>query len=147
MKTLFKLALATVMSCALLLAPKAKAQIPTVGVQAMYGPIVIALSTATNVASVIDVGKQSSVAVQLTCTGDGASTDNMHYYFAYSVDGTTFDANSKIVTVALSGTTTKTIVTNLPSFGCQYIKLSLATNSSGVGVTNTAKYLVKISAP
>lgn len=137
-----------VAAAALFTAERVEAQVPTYAPQTLYSSVYITTATATNVAKVIDTSHQNTAAVQLTQTGDGASTANVIYLFVYSVDGVNYDlVNTKVVSVPLTGATTTTAVTNLSSFGAGYIKLLYATNSSGVNVTNTVTYGVKMSSP
>lgn len=102
--------------------------------------ITVVGGTASNTPNaVIDVRGQDSVCVQITQTYDGAGTANMGYYFTRSVDGSTYSGatGANYVTVAGTGNTPVTIVTNIPSFGAGFIKLAYVTNASAGSVTAT----------
>ncbi len=115
--------------------------------QSMTVPSVLPLMT-TNLASppILDVRKQSNVAVACTINPTTAGSTNT-YVFHKSVDGTYYDDITTIsVVVASTGTTQKTVVTNLSCAGIGYLKLYSI--QAGGPVTNTAaKYGIKISAP
>ena len=123
------------------------AQSPTYQAQSMSIPAVLPLMT-TNLASppVLDVRKQSNVAVAITINPTSAGSTNT-YVFHRSVDGTYYDSTTTIsVVLASTDATQKSVVTNLSCSGIGYLKLYSI--QAGGPVTNTAaKYAIKISAP
>lgn len=132
------------------LALSVSAQTPLYSPQTLTSTATIASATATNIAAVMDVRKMKNVAVQITAYGDTGVAGNVAV-FTYSVDGSTYStANGGFnKTVAFTPTTTgRTIITNLDTWGCGYMKLAYVTNDTGASVTNLViKYGVKISVP
>lgn len=145
-----KLSITLMLGCALvLITPVAKAQIPTAGAQTLLSFATCAASAATNINAVIDVSKQANVGIVLKQKNDASGTSAISYYFTFSVDGVTYDTVGKTVGVAAAGTATIVTLTNLNSFGAQYIKLNYITNADATAnCTNlSAVYLTKISSP
>lgn len=124
------------------------AQVPTDGVEGFSSASCAATTTVTR-NFVIDVGKQAGVGVQITANVSAASISNLVFTFYRSVDGSQYDTVGQTVTWIGNGTNTKSIVTNLPSYGARFIKLSTyAWDDPATYVTNlSVKYGVKISAP
>lgn len=126
----------------------AQAQVPTDGVEGFSAASCAATTTVTR-NFVIDVGKQANVGVQITANVSAASVSNLVFTFQRSVDGSQYDTVGQTVTWVGNGTNTKSILTNLPSSGARYIKLTTyAWDDPATYVTNlSVKYAVKISAP
>lgn len=135
----------------------ARAQAPIYAAQSLITFTNVS-STATNIGAVIDCRKQATVTIQWTAGNiSGTGTDTNSIFFQYSVDGVTYTPNTettpggptgKRVTIAATGITPTTIVTNLATLGCGYIKLTFGTNSAAAGdTTNVLKYAIKINAP
>ena len=111
----------------------------------------VAASSTETLSSVIDCGKQDTVAVMLQFKMSTSGTGNQTFTFARSVDGTSYETlagKQTAVVVAATGATTSTTVTNIPSYGAKYIKLiSWANADAGAYTTNmVVKYAVKIPA-
>lgn len=113
-------------------------------------------STASNVNYTIDCRKQASVAVQISQVYDRAGTVATLYYFQRSLDNITWDyplasmASDNVVGIAGTGNTPSVTVTNIPTYGCGYMRLAWITNASAASVNLTnlvVKYAVKISSP
>ena len=145
---------------ATVLVSSVQAQTPIFSANTLYNSAAVwtnvAGTSATNFNLVMDVRKQAKVMVQLSQVYDGAGTANTVYYFQRSVDGTTYDfpstvmTGSTVVTVVGTGNTAVTTLTNLDTAGCGYIRLAWVTNASVVAVNLTnlvVKYGLKISAP
>ncbi len=124
------------------------AQVPTDGYEGFSASSCAATTTITR-NFVIDVGKQAGVGVQITANASAASVSNLVFTFTRSVDNVQFDTVGQTVTWVGNGTNTKSILTNLPSFGARYIKLTtFAWDDPATYVTNlSVRYAVKISAP
>ena len=113
-----------------------------------FGTVTIAGQAATNVGYVIDCQYQKNVAVQMTHTSSGATTDNITLAYTRSNDGTTYDTTAKLIAIAANGTTTVTTVTNIDSAGAAFIKINYITNAAASAVcTNTVGYLIKSGSP
>ncbi len=125
-----------------------QAQAPTYDCKTLCTDKTVAAATGTNVNYVMDVRKQASVAVQATFTMSAAGTTNTSFFFQRSLDGSTWDTTGYLVSVVTAGTTTQSLLTNLPTYGAGYMRLSWWTNGFVTGtMTNTVKYGIKISAP
>lgn len=130
-----------------------QAQVPTYAPQTLWSTNGAGIPAATAVAlnSVIDARKQSSVALQITAYGDtGVAAGKL--LLSYSVDGISFSPTiipGQFSSIAVTPTTTgRTMFTNVPTWGCGYIRGEYYTNDTGAAVTNLViKYGVKISAP
>jgi hypothetical protein len=124
------------------------AQVPTDGTEGFTAASCAATTTVTR-NFVIDVGKQANVGVQITANASAASVSNLVFTFRRSVDGSQYDTVGQTVTFVGNGTNTKSILTNLPSSGARYIKLTTyAWDDEGTYITNlSVKYAIKISAP
>ena len=127
----------------------ASAQVPTFGYTGTSA-FTVTNSTANAVGTVIDVSKQASVGIMLSVTANTNATINTGFYFTRSIDGTTFESAGQLVTVITAAVTQKNVLTNLQSYGAQYLKLSYVTNDAPAGCTITnclLTYGTKISAP
>jgi hypothetical protein len=126
----------------------ADAQMPTDGYEGFSASSCAATTTVTR-NFVIDVGKQANVGVQITANASAASVSNLVFTFTRSVNGSQYDTVGQTVTWVGNGTNTKSILTNLPSYGARYIKLTtFAWDDPATYVTNlSVQYGVKISAP
>jgi hypothetical protein len=146
MKTISRI-LAAVLMLGFIVALTQNVNAQTYAAQSMTVPSVLAIGT-TNLASppVLDVRKQSNVAVAFTINPTSAGGTNT-YVFHRSLDGTYYDDITTIsVVVASTSATQKSVVTNLSCAGIGYLKLYSI--QAGGAVTNTAaKYGIKISAP
>lgn len=134
----------------------ALAQTPTYAPQVLTIPATVPATTTTNLASppTIDIRKQSTCFVQISCAQLSASTSNSLFRFQRSVDGITWDTNTfKDIQIGAAGSTVITINTNLAydgwASGAGYVRLySIANTPSITIMTNlAAQYAVKISAP
>jgi hypothetical protein len=137
-----------------------QAQVPTYAAQTLWstnGAVGAGIPSATAPAinAVMDVRKQKDVTLQIFTQGD-TSVGTGSLVFTYSVDGISYSASagtagtvSMVKTVLCTPTTAgATLVTNLNTFGCGYMKFLYYTNDTGASVTNmVVKYGVKISAP
>lgn len=129
------------------------AQVPTDGFQQFgWTSITNGASSSTNLNTVIDVGHQASVGVQLTVGFNAlGSTNSAFFLFTRSADGVTYDTVGQQVSFApLSTTATATIITNLPSYGARFIKINAVSNNvaAAIGMTNVAGgYAIKLSSP
>lgn len=97
----------------------------------------------------LDVSKQNSTGLQITQWAASATTTNLVYTFARSVDGQSYETTPSItLTYALNGTNILTYVTNLTSLGGGYLKLvSIQNTDASVVATNSMVYATKIQAP
>lgn len=116
------------------------------------GLTAIAATGASNILATLDVRKQKDVAVQIDFKLSGSGTGNQTLVFERSVDGstwTTLSADKSSVVIAATSGTVSTTVTNLPTYGCGWIRLATWTNADASRyVTNlTVKYAIKINAP
>jgi len=122
---------------------------------AVYAPVTLVASgsatcaaiSATNVSKLIDCRKQSTVALQISQMADATGAHTTRYIFAPSVDGTTFDNKAlQAVDISFNGVTAQVIVTNIPSNGAGYLRLSVITNlTATINTTNIiVKYGLKI---
>ena len=127
----------------------ATAQMPTSSSENLFTGGSCAATTTVTKNLVIDCSKQAGVGVQITGKASGASVSNLVFTFTRSVDGSQYDTVGQTVTFVGNGATTKSILTNLPSYGANYIKLTTyAWDDPATYVTNlSVKYAVKISAP
>lgn len=112
----------------------------------------IAASSSETINGVMDVRKQKDVAVQIQFLMSSTGTGNQTFVFARSVDNVNWNslaADHTTVVVAATGATLSVTTTNLPTYGCGYIRLeSWANGQAGQYATNTAvKYGIKIAAP
>lgn len=125
------------------------AQVPTSASETVYTGSSCAATTTVTKNLVIDCSKQASVGVLISQKCSGASVSNMVYTFVRSVDGSTYDTIGTTVTVTGNGTNQKSVLTNLPSYGANYIKLTTyAWDDPATYCTNMSmSYGVKISAP
>jgi hypothetical protein len=125
------------------------AQIPTSASQALVTGGSCAATTTVTRNLVMDVSKQANVGVQITANCSAASNSNLVFTLTRSVDGSQFDTVGQTVTWVGNGTNTKSILTNIPSYGANYIKLTTyAWDDPATYVTNIAvSYGIKISAP
>src|SRR5436189_2025758 len=112
-----------VAALAFLLWPRTEAQIPTSGTEGFTGASCAATTTVTRNFG-IDVSKQANVGVQTTANCSAASNSNLVFTFTRSVDGSQYDTVGTTVTWVGNGTNTKSILTNLPSWGANSIKLT-----------------------
>lgn len=131
--------------------PPAHAQVPT-DASVRFATWTCTTNAATNVASVIDVGKQASVGLAVRVIPTAAITNHVVAFITRSVDGTYYDVNGTNVTftaTAAAGEATTSLV-YLHSLGARYLKINYFTNTSvtGARITNGfAAYAIKISAP
>src|SRR5437762_13186454 len=149
MKTKFLALLAGgVLALAFLFWPRGEAQVPTSGTEGFTGASCAATTTVTR-NFLIDVGKQAGAGVQITFNASAASNSNLVFTFKRSVDNTQYDTVGQTVTVVGNGATTVSVLTNLASYGANYIKLTTyAWDDPATYITNlSVKYGVKISAP
>lgn len=101
------------------------------------GVITLAGSSASNTTQVVIAGKQNAIALSLTFQANAATTDNITFAFQPTVNGTDYGA-VYTVPLAMTGTTSRTVITNLPAlYGIEQWKLSYVTNAAATaGVTN-----------
>jgi hypothetical protein len=132
---------------AALLTP-AQAQSPTYAAQTL-GSFTVAGAAATNLAYIIDCRKQASVELQINNRKVGSDTDADTFYVTRSVDGVTYHTALQAITITPVASTASVVCTNVPTYGCGYIKINYWTNASTAAAisTNTLQYAVKISAP
>ncbi len=135
-----------------LLALPAGAQMPTFGANsAGWTGIKCPAASATNLNWVIDVSKQASVGVMLSAQGNTNGVLIGNFAYVRSVDGVTYESAASTVSVtAPTDYTTSNVLTNLPSYGAQFIKFLYFTNTTGPTGTFTniaASYGTKISSP
>ncbi len=125
------------------------AQVPTSASENVYTGASCVATTTTTKNLVIDCSKQANVGVVISQKASGASNSNMVYTFKRSVDGSTYDTVGTTVTVVGNGATQVTVLTNLPSWGANYIKLTTyAWDDPATFCTNMSmSYGVKISTP
>src|SRR5438477_5788840 len=100
------------------------AQMPTSASQDLFTGGSCAATTTVTRNLVIDCSKQAAVGVQITGKASGASVSNLVFTFYRSVDGAQYDTVGQTVTFVGTGATTKSILTNLQSYGANYIKLA-----------------------
>jgi hypothetical protein len=147
-KTLFKL-----YGFALLLisfALPAISQAPVDGMQTLSSGFTCATGATTNLNWVIDVSRQAYVGLQLKVTYNTATTTNTATFTVQrSVDGVTYDTTQGTpVVLTANGTTQVVTLTNLPSCGARYMKVTTCVNSAGGGISaGGGAYAIKISAP
>ncbi len=152
MKNLFKVGLLLVAVTALFTATVSQAQIPTTGVNVISsGSITNAAQSATNVAWVIDCSKQANVAITFRVMfGESGTTNSCNAFITRSLDGTYYADTGQLIAIpqAQAGSAS-TVITNIPSQGAQFLKVSYLTNNAATAnITNIyASYLTKISAP
>lgn len=107
----------------------------------------IAGSTASNINLTIDCRFQKTVALQVTSKSDDTA-GAVAVCYQRSVDGTSYEGASwaALGTATVTGTT---LITNLDTLGCGYIKLTYLTNAhASANLTNVAlHYGVKLIAP
>jgi hypothetical protein len=106
----------------------------------------IAAASTTNVAQVIDVSKQSIVAVQLTFKlVSGGTNGRVVMQFSRSNDRSQWTTATTPAMFVANGTTLVSGLTNILSYGARYIRLDSIQNDEGVVVTNTAAtYSLKV---
>lgn len=106
-------------------------------------------STATNVAYVIDCRKQASVDLQIEAFGSGATASAQTFAFSRSTDGVTYETSLFTIGLAGPGNALGVVTTNIPTWGCGYMKINYITNANATAtwITNTVKYATKIQAP
>ena len=129
-----------------------KAQVPSHSGQVfrVSDLLPLAAESASNSTVVLDVRSQKTVAVQITASSD-TDGGQIGLCFVPSVDGTTAGSTtlpgSAVKMVSFTpGQTPTTVLTNLDSFGCGYLKLAYVTNSTGGALTNlTLKATYKAS--
>jgi len=148
MKKFYPIAILAACISAFLIVYFAQAQMPTDGVEGFSSASCVATTNTTR-NFVMDVGKQAGVGVQITCNASAATISNLVFTFTRSVDGSQYDTVGQTVTFIANGTNTKSILTNLPSYGARSIKLTTyAWDDPATYITNlSVKYAVKISAP
>ena len=113
-------------------------------------PDTIAGGVTTNVAQVIDVTKQASVAVQATFAFAASSSNGVQTLtFSWSNDRSQWTTQTKAVGLTPNSTTAVSVLTNLPTYGARYMRLDSWANGDGVAViTNiVVNYAVKVGAP
>src|SRR5947207_12494677 len=125
------------------------AQMPTSAAQTILANgSITALGTSTwNV--VVDCGKQANVGVMISQVNGAAGVSNTVYSYTRSIDGVTYDTTGGSVTVPSNGTNVVSVLTNLPSFGANYIKFTTGVSVDAATFTTNIyiTYGVKISAP
>ncbi len=148
MKKFYPIAIVTACITAFLIVYFAQAQAPTDGVEGFTAASCAATTTVTR-NFVIDVGHQANVGVQITANASAASISNLVFTFYRSVDESQYDTVGQTVTFVANGTNTKSILTNLLSYGARKIKMTTyAWDDPATYITNlSVKYAVKISAP
>lgn len=111
------------------LAPLAQAQ--QYFVETVSSAATIAASGSITPGTKIPVRPYSNVAIQVSFKLSGSGTSNIVASFAKSVDGTTFETTPSVtVTVAASGTTTVSGVSNVALGGVGWLKLVSVTNAN-----------------
>jgi hypothetical protein len=116
-------------------------------------------SQSTNISFVIDCRKQASVSLYWL-SGSSAATaayETNAIYIQKSLDGINYATiddinpsglNGKKVVLQMNGTTPVSVVTNLPTWGCGYMKIAMGSNAAASGTfTNMLGYAIKISSP
>src|ERR1017187_9744865 len=122
-----------VTACGLaMLALSAQAQYPTFGPNPSgWTGFTCPGSSATNLNWVIDVSKQASVGVMLSAQGNTNGVMLGYFVYARSVGGTTYEtASSSVGITAPTDYSKLSVLTNLPSYGAQFIKVLYFTNAS-----------------
>lgn len=138
-----------------LFALAALAFVPTAA-QAQYAwipldgmPATLATTVSTNLASppVIDCTKQANVAILLSFNQSSASTSNVIYTFQSSINRSNWDTvQTRVITVASTGTTRRDCVTNITVNGVGYLRLVTIDNGTALTtMTNFGvQYAVKV---
>lgn len=148
MKKTIKLLFAALTGLALCL--QMHAQAPIDGVQVLSSGANTIASGATGTLNLtFDTRKQANVGVQFAVTYNSAGTSNTATFTVVrSVDGTTYDTIGTPVVLTANGTTQVVTLTNLPTYGARWMKITTCVNSAGASVTNLgAARSIKISAP
>ena len=141
MKKLFLTLAAGLIACAV------SAQEPRYAAQTL-GTYLNAAQAATNVAYVVDCRKQNYVTFQVDNQMSTSATDVQTFAFSRSVDGLTYSTTLQTFTLTPVASTASTLITNINTYGCGYIKFNYTTNAAATAIaTNTIKYGIKISAP
>jgi hypothetical protein len=150
--------LAIIGLAALVLTSNTQAQTPVYSAQTLWSTngavgAGIPAATAPVINAVIDCRRQASITLAITAQADtGVAAGNA--VFVYSIDGTSYSPSTgtqtmvKTVAVTPLVASAVTVVTNLNTFGCGYMKFLYYTNDTGASVTNmVVKYGIKIQAP
>jgi hypothetical protein len=148
MKQLLKLLVASVLSLALCV--PVFGQTPIDAYQTLTsGTASIASGATGTLGLVIDCRRQANVGVQFAVIYNSAGTTNTATFtVTRSADGTTYDTIGTPVVLTANGTTQVVTLTNLPSNGARFMKVTTCVNSAGASVTNLAVgYALKISSP
>ena len=96
-------------------------------------------STATNRTVSLDVSRQTSISVAVTAQADDEVSADLILAYTRSHDRENYDVDLELAGLAFASTNATTQLTNIPTYGAQYIHFIYTTNSSGaVGITNFA---------
>lgn len=103
------------------------------------------MTNTTSLTNVLDVSAGKDVTFQLDAAASAACTSNLFMIVYTSVDGVTYNAGEKTVTLALAGTTPINLVTNMSLGAVQWLKVKVYCDTiTNVVVTNlTVKAAVK----
>lgn len=106
--------------------------------------------SATNIDKAIYVGQQKDVSLAFTSRNDAAGTAVLGAYIRRSNDGVKYDTSAQYVTWAANGSSDATMLTNINTHGCGWIKISAITNAAAATVNTTNLTItagIKIGAP
>lgn len=97
-----------------------------------------AATAGTNVGYVLDVRNQASVTLQVTLMANTTGAYTFTLPVQYSTDGQTYDGKAPLATtISFNGVTAQTIITNLPTHGCGWMKIPYVTNATAaINITN-----------
>ncbi len=130
------------------IAVSARAQVPNYGAQNLGVTNNVVAATTNAETKLIDCRKQNTVGVMLNCAAVSSTTGTTTFTYYRSLDGTTFESTGNTVTQTENGTNIISTFTNLNTYGCGFIKFSIANTNAAIALTNLSiVYGVKISAP
>ena len=105
--------------------------------------------TASNTTSVVDCRFQDKIAIQFDAQFASNTTHSVSFPLLRSGDGVSYTtyAAADYITLAFSGFT-NTIITNLPTYGCGWLKFQYLTNAAQDNLTNLViRPIIKRNAP
>lgn len=112
--------------------------------------VTVAATAGTNVNLRFDVPDQASVPLQIEAMADANGAYTLTVPVQYSVDGQEYaNMAARSIAISFNGVTKQTIVTNVPTFGCAYLRIPHLTNATAsINVTNIiVKSAISWSAP
>lgn len=98
----------------------------------------VAATAGTNVGYIINCPDQASVALEITLMADATGAYEFRIPLQYGTTGSTYaNMAAGSVNISFNGVTAQTIVTNIPTHGCAYIRIPHLTNvTASINVTN-----------